>query len=142
MRLALAVMGILIILASLWFRAVRKLTVDFTVMWGILGILLLLAGIITPLSVWIRECFAGAGRAAAVFGMVCLAAGAQFSLTLSRLTVKNQELAIEVSLLKQENARILTELEKDIRSKTKQDHEEWAYYDERFFADGCVGIEK
>lgn len=105
MRLALVIMGILAILAALWLRAAKKLTVDLTVMWGSLGILFVLTGAITPLSALIRECFAGAGQEAAVLGIVCLAVVLQFSLVLSRLTLKNQDLAIEVSLLKQENKK-------------------------------------
>lgn len=124
MRLALAMAGILVILAAICFRAVKKLTVDLTAMWGLLGIFLVLAGMITPLSDWVREWIAGTGRAAAVFGTVCILAGFQFSLVLSRLAMKNQDLAIEVALLKQENERILAEFKKNIRNREKQDEED------------------
>lgn len=124
MRLVLAIVGVLVILAVIWLRAVRKLTVDLTAMWGLLGVFLVLAGMITPLSDWIRECIAGTGQAAAVFGTVCILAGFQFSLVLSRLVMKNQDLAIEVSLLKQENEKILAEFKENIRNREKQDEED------------------
>lgn len=124
MRLVLAFVGILVILLAIWLRAVKKLTVDFTAMWGLLGVFLVLTGIIAPLSEGIKECFAGAGQAVAVLGAVCILAGFQFSLVLSRLTMKNQDLAIEVSLLKQENERILAEFKENIRNREKQDEED------------------
>lgn len=109
-RQGLVIVGSLVILAALWFRAVRKMTVDFTAMWGIFGILLTLAGAIAPLSDWISQCFSGMGPAMAVLGFVCLLTGFQFSLVLSHMMAKTQDLAIEVSLLKKENERILEEL--------------------------------
>lgn len=123
MRLALAFVGILVILLAIWLRAVKKLTVDFTAMWGLLGVFLVLTGMIAPLSEGIKECFAGAGQAVAVLGAVCILAGFQFSLVLSRLTMKNQDLAIEVSLLKQENERILTELEQRFHSEKREEED-------------------
>lgn len=123
MRFALAFVGILVILLAIWLRAAKKLTVDFTAMWGLLGVFLVLTGMIAPLSEGIKECFAGAGQAVAVLGAVCILAGFQFSLVLSRLTMKNQDLAIEVSLLKQENERILTELEQGFHSEKREEED-------------------
>ncbi len=46
-----------------------------------------------------------------IVGAVCLWGGFQFSLLLSRLAMKNHELAMQVSLLLQENERIMRQLE-------------------------------
>lgn len=119
-RLGLVIAGCLVLLAALWFRAVKKMTVDLTAMWGILGIMLVLSGAIAPLSDWISECFSGMGPAMAVLGFICLLTGFQFSLVLSHQMARNQDLAIEVSLLKRENERILDELEMLMKKAEKQ----------------------
>lgn len=79
-------------LASLWLRARRKLTVNVAATWGILGILLIFAGIFSCIA---------AGRTAIVFLFVLCGLG--FSVFFSERSMRSRERAMELSLLLKEN---------------------------------------
>lgn len=53
-------------------------------------------------------------------GLLVLWGCFEFSLIISKLTLRNRELAMQVSLLNQENDRILTELE-NMTGKSRQE---------------------
>lgn len=114
--------GIVIILAGFWFHSIKRMTVNFSVVWEFLGLILVLIGAIPALSAWTKLISAGTGFALFCLGTICLMGGFQFSLLVSQLTMKNQELAIQVSLLNQENERILFELEE---IHNRKDGENW-----------------
>lgn len=104
--------GIFIMTSSFWYHSVRKLTVNLAVVWEILGAILIVTGIFPALSSWTHHISRGTGLVLFVVGAVCLWGGFQFSLLLSRLAMKNQELAMQVSLLIQENEKIMQQIEK------------------------------
>lgn len=104
--------GIFIMTSSFWYHSVRKLTVNLAVVWEILGAILIATGIFPALSSWTHHISRGTGLVLFVVGAVCLWGGFQFSLLLSRLAMKNQELAMQVSLLIQENEKIRQQIEK------------------------------
>jgi len=115
--------GIFIIISSFWFHSVRKLTVNLAVVWEILGVILIATGIFPVFSSWTYRVSTGTGLALFFVGAACLWGGFQFSLLVSRLAMKNQELAMQISLLIQENEkmmRLLEELEDRMR-KNEED---------------------
>lgn len=103
--------GIFIMVSSFWNHSFRKLTVNLAVVWEIFGVILVATGIFPVLSTWAHHISRGTGMALFIVGAVCLWGGFQFSLLLSRLAIKNQELAMQVSLLLQENEKIMQQLE-------------------------------
>ncbi len=103
--------GIFIMVSSFWFHSVRKLTINLAVVWEILGVMLIVAGIFPILSSWTYHISTGTGMVLFFMGAICLWGGFQFSLLVSRLAMKNQELAMQVSLLIQENEKIIRQLE-------------------------------
>ncbi len=115
--------GIFIIISSFWFHSVRKLTVNLAVVWEILGAVLFATGIFPVFSSWTYHISTGTGLALFFVGAACLWGGFQFSLLVSRLVMKNRELAIQISLLVQEDEkimRLLEEMEDNMR-KNEED---------------------
>lgn len=109
MRPVLIIAGIVTVLAVLWFRAEKRLTADYAALWGILGTFLIVTGAVSPFfglgGVGCKKPDAGWFAA----GILFFAGGFFVSVKLSKLKMKNQELAIGVSLLLGENERIISE---------------------------------
>ena len=103
--------GVFVMVSSFWHHSCRKLTVNLAVVWEIFGAILIATGVFPVLSTWAHHISRGTGMALFIVGAVCLWGGFQFSLLLSRLAMKNHELAMQVSLLLQENERIMRQLE-------------------------------
>lgn len=110
-KYGLITVGVFVMLSSFWYHSVRKLTVNLAVVWEILGVILILVGTVPALSSWTHLISIGTGMGLFIVGAVCLWGGFQFSLLVSRLAMKNQELAIQVSLLIQENEKLTQQLE-------------------------------
>ena len=103
--------GVFVMVSSFWHHSCRKLTVNLAVVWEIFGAILIATGVFPVLSTWAHHISRGTGMALFIVGAVCLWGGFQFSLLLSRRAMKNHELAMRVSLLLQENERIMRQLE-------------------------------
>lgn len=106
-KIALTAVGIVIMLSSFYFLAIRKMTADLAVLWEIIGFMLLLAGAFPwpRLSLWIQRIQdmgpGGEGEKLVVFmGTAGLCACYLFSLLISHLMLRNHEMAIELSLLR------------------------------------------
>ena len=97
-RIILIVFGILLFVCAMLSYAGKKLKEGFLLGWCLFALFFILAGIIPAVSLC-------TGTFAVVSGP------AQISEYVSVLSRKNQELAMQVSLLNQENERILTELQ-------------------------------
>lgn len=101
-------MGIGIMIVTFVLHAKKKLTVNLAVTWELLGIAAILSGAVPR--------FSGSGLGSLVVllitALLVLWGVYQMTIQISSLLMKNQELAILVSLLNQENERILRELEK------------------------------
>ncbi len=89
----------------------RKLTVNLAVVWEILSVILIAIGIFPKLSSWAYHLSSGTGMVLFFIGAVCLWGGFQFSLLVSHLAMKNRELAMQVSLLIQENEKLEEQFE-------------------------------
>lgn len=103
--------GVFVMVSSFWNHSLRKLTVNLAVVWEIFGAILIVTGVFPVLSTWAHHISRGTGMALFIVGAVCLWGGFQFSLLLSRLAMKNHELAMQVSLLLRENEEIMRQLE-------------------------------
>lgn len=111
-RLAMAIYGIILLPISFYALAKKKMTESMGLCWVFAAIFLIIFGIVPGLCAWSRWL---SNLELAV--LVLFAAGAIMFLfiissMMSILFMKNQELAMQVSLLNQENERILGELEK------------------------------
>lgn len=98
--------GLLLIICSFLAYAKRKMTENFGMIWGVAALCLLVIGIVllvagqNPVTVFAVVIFLGILLILGLFG---------FSIAISILIMKNQELAMHVSLLNQENESILQE---------------------------------
>lgn len=100
---AMIVVGIAVMLCSFWFLSVKKMTADFAVLWEIFGVILIVAGVVLRVSGWEAEVYTTAEAVILCIGAAGLLCGYQFSLLLSCQMMRNQDLAIDVSMLLGEN---------------------------------------
>lgn len=101
-KIAMATAGIVVMVCSFWFLAVKRMTADFAVIWEILGVLLIVIGAVPGLSGWTQNLFEKGEQLVICTGAAGLFFCYLFSLLSSGLSMKNHELAIEVSMLLQE----------------------------------------
>ena len=107
LRIGIVVTGLLIMWQSFYMHAVKKLAINLAVAWEGIGIGLILVGAIPVLSAWCYQ--VGEGTAVAMFlvGAVAVWSGYELSIQISVLSMK---IAMQVSLLNQENERMLNKL--------------------------------
>lgn len=103
--------GIFLLIVTINSLAHRKMTESFCLAWGLIALILVLAGLLLRPTEWIRY-MSPMGLMLVVMIGFCVVYVAYFMSTkISELSRRNQELAIQVSLLCQENQRIIEELE-------------------------------
>lgn len=103
--------GLLLFVVTMNSLARRRMTESFSLAWGLISLILILAGLFLRPSGWSRY-LSTMGMVLVVMIGFCVIYVAYFmSVKLSELSRKNQELAIQVSLLNQENERMLARLE-------------------------------
>jgi hypothetical membrane protein len=112
------VTGVCLLVAVIVSLAKHKLTETFSVVWAIFAVLLILAGAaIQPTE--LARYISTRGMLLLLFIAYSILVGAYFlSTSISRLIRRNQELAMQVSLLNNENARIMqqiTEIEEKLK---------------------------
>lgn len=112
MKIGLIIVGVMIMMMSFVFHAKRKLTVNLAVVWEFLGFALILIGAIPVFSSWCHLLAKGTVIAMFVVGALALWGSYILCILISNLSMKNQELAMQVSLLNQENELMLKEIEK------------------------------
>ena len=116
-RIGLIAAGIILIVFGFWTHSIKKLAVNYAVIWGLLGIVMILVGAIPVLSEWTAMMAPGTGLAFFCVGALILFTELQESLVISQLNLKNRELAMQVSLLNQESERMMLELEELVREQ-------------------------
>lgn len=121
MKAGLIIIGVIIMVMSFVFHAKRKLTVNLAVVWEFLGFALILIGAVPVFSSWCHLLARGTVIAMFVVGALALWGSYILCILISNLSMKNQELAMQVSLLNQENEMMLKEIEKLKKEKTKTD---------------------
>lgn len=109
-KIALILTGLWIMGKTFHLHSVKKLTVNLAVAWEVIGIGLLLIGAVPVLSSWTNHIGQGTMIAVFLVGVVTVWSGYELSIQISSLLMKTQELAMQVSLLNQENERIMKEL--------------------------------
>ena len=127
-RIGISTTGFLIMGLTFYLHAVKKLTVNLAVAWEGIGIGLVLVGAIPVLSSW---CYLiGEGTVVAMFlvGAVAVWSGYELSVQISSLSLKTQELAMQVSLLNQENERMLKALS-ELTGKMCEISKRWYAYE-------------
>ncbi len=111
LRIVMITAGVLIFMQTILSLAKRRLKEQFCLLWGVISLLLVLAGILLR-PVTLTQYVSGTGMLLIIVAGGCVVCCLYFlSIQLSVLSRKNQELAMQVSLLNQENERILAELE-------------------------------
>lgn len=120
MKTGLIVIGIIIMALSFVLHARRKLTVNLAVVWEFLGLALILVGAVPVFSSWCHLLAKGTVIAMFVIGTLALWGSYILCILISDLSMKNQELAMQVSLLNQENEMMLRELKK-MREKDNEE---------------------
>lgn len=118
-----AVMGVFILLLDFFAFVYRKLTEGIEMCWCFFGFVLFLLGVVPGLSAWTAAVPLYAYPAFFVFGISMVAIVFYLSIKLSQLIRKNQELAMHVSLLNQENESILEKL-KEVREMERDEKTE------------------
>ena len=110
LRIILFVMGVAMLVITVSSLAKRKINESFSLVWGIISVALIVMGIIISPVEW-NEYISTGGLFLILVIMFSLVYAAYFtSIRISQLTRENTELAIQVSLLNQENQRILNRL--------------------------------
>jgi hypothetical protein len=110
LRIILFVMGVALLGITVGSLAKRKLNESFSLVWGIISVALIVMGIIISPVEW-NEYISTGGLFLILVIMFSIVYAAYFtSIRISQLTRENTELAIQVSLLNQENQRILNRL--------------------------------
>lgn len=100
-------LSVLLLAGSFIAYARHRLTENFGMIWGIVSVGLLIMGIVLTV---IKESFTAVSVIAIILGVLLVAALFGFSQAISVMIMKNQELAMQISLLNQENEGILQEL--------------------------------
>lgn len=112
LRGVIIIVGILLFWLTVLSLAKRKMTETFCLIWGGVSVVVILAGILLR-PVLLQKYISTTGMVLVSLVAFCFICGAYFlSTMISELTRKNQELAIQVSLLKRENEKILGIIEK------------------------------
>lgn len=106
--------GIVIMLSGFWSLAAKRLTANFAVVWEIAGMILIIFGTVSRLTIWTAGLSRREELLTGCIGMAGVLICYQFSLLVSRLMMRNHELAIEVSILLQENDRGRQDAEKEL----------------------------
>ena len=118
LRIIMVVAGCLFLILNFVTYVKKNLTEKFTWMWTIFCIVMILSGIVPGLNNWSFQ-FNSWGYMALCIILVLIV---QFIFIITKeianLKKRNKELAMHVSLLNQENERILAQLEK-LTGKTK-----------------------
>ncbi len=109
-RACIIIVGLLLFGVTIRSLAKRKMTETFCLVWGGVAFLMILAGIVLR-PVLLKNYISTTGLIIVFLVAVCIICGTYFMSTMiSDLTRKNQELAIQVSLLRRENEKIIKKL--------------------------------
>lgn len=111
LRVAMVVIGIVLLLTTISSLAKRKMTESVCLAWGLVAVVFILAGILLrPYGVSNYISLIGLFLIM-IIGAVVLYGAFLVSTKLSELARKNHELAVQVSLLNHENCMMLKKLE-------------------------------
>lgn len=111
LQIIMIVTGFLLFLITVISLAKRKMTESFCLAWGIVAIIVILAGILLRPAGW-NQYISGTGLVLLLLIGFCFVYAAYFmSSRISELMRKNNEMAIQLSLLKQEKEELSKRLD-------------------------------
>lgn len=119
-RIVVVVAGAILLVLAFTSLVKKQMTEGIALGWAIGSVIAILIGAVPSLSEWSRKLSTGSIVALLLFAVFVVGYVFKISSDLSKLKMKNQELAMQVSLLNQENERILKELG-NLTGKTKVD---------------------
>ncbi len=111
LRVSVVVAGILLLCLDFASFVHRKITESIGLGWAFFSLILILIGSLPGLSAWSIGLEGNSCIVVFLMGFFMIFGVFFLSRSISQLIRKNQELAMQVSLLNQENERILSELE-------------------------------
>ena len=111
MRIGLFLIGLLLMVEVFLLYAKKRLTVDIAMAWEAAGTGIIVVSAVPALSRWCGLLSAGTAVAVFLCGLLVIWAGLRFSILLSVMQMKVQELAVQVSLLKEENLQLMQKVE-------------------------------
>lgn len=122
LRIIMIATGILLLCFTVSSLAKRRMTEPFCLTWGVVSMMLILAGILLRPVEWNRY-ISGTGMLLVLLIGFCVIYGAFFmSAKISELMRRNLELAMQVSLLNQES-RVLQERLAGLEQRLKADED-------------------
>ena len=111
LRLFLCAIGAVLSVNVVSSLARRKITESFALIWGVMALLCVIAGILVR-PVLLNSYLSAIGMILIMMAVLCVIVGAYFiSLRISELMRKTQELSINVTLLYDENLRLMKQVE-------------------------------
>lgn len=118
LQIIMIVAGGVLLAAVVSSLAKRKMTESFCLTWGVIAIIIILAGILLRPAEWNRY-ISGMGLLLLLMIGFCIIYGAYFMSTkVSELSRKNQELAMQVSLLNHEKDELYRRLDELVGMKS------------------------
>lgn len=110
LKTILIIIGLFLLIITVRSLSRRGMTETFSLLWGLVSLAFILAGVLLHPTMW-HYYISFAGLILFLVLIICGLYAAYFvSIKISELVRKNHELAIQVSLLNQENERILKRL--------------------------------
>lgn len=103
--------GTILLFAVFLSLSKRVMIEAMGVIWSFFGVILILLGAVPALTAWSRTVPSEGAGVLAFLGECLIWALFAMSRIISQLIMKNQELAMQVSLLNQENEKILRQVE-------------------------------
>lgn len=119
-RTIVIVGGVLLLCLDFFSFVHRRLTEGIGIAWALFAVVLILVGAVPGLSAWSTALCAEGYVAFFLVGFLLVLGMFLLSQSISQLIMKNQELAMQVSLLNQENESILSALEELTGKNTVQ----------------------
>lgn len=112
LRIIMVVTGVFLFLLTLSSLARRKMTESFSLTWGLISIILILSGILLRPYGISRFISVTGLLLILIIGFSVLFGAFYITSKVSELARKNQELAIQITLLNQENREIMEKLDR------------------------------
>ncbi|MGN0420495.1 MAG: hypothetical protein ACI4E4_08630 [Acetatifactor sp.] len=120
LRLFLCAIGAVLLVNVVSSLARRKMTESFALIWGVMALLCVIAGMLVR-PVLLNSYISAIGMILIMMAVLCVIVGAYFiSLRISELMRKTQELSINVTLLYDENLRLMKQVE-ELTDKLHED---------------------
>lgn len=120
LRLFLCAIGAVLLVNVVSSLARRKMTESFALIWGVMALLCVVAGMLVR-PVLLNSYISAIGMILIMMAVLCVIVGAYFiSLRISELMRKTQELSINVTLLYDENLRLMKQVE-ELTEKLHED---------------------